>query len=97
MARILSHPFRLLPNGAVATVEQESDLADAEQIAVMALTVRGERPLVPGFGVTDPAYGGFDAGELVAGLAVYGPPRTIVATPIRWATDAEQVVDVIFD
>ena len=97
MARILSHPFRLLPNGQIATVEQDTDAGDREQIAVMALTIRGERPLAPGFGVTDPVFGGFDVGELNAGLAVYGPPRTIVDAQVRHTSETEQVVDLSFD
>lgn len=96
MARILSHPFRLVPNGAVATVEQESDQGDAEQIAVLVLTIRGERPLAPGFGVTDPTFGGFAVSEVVAGLTVYGPPRSIVEAIVRADTDTAQVVELVY-
>ena len=72
--QLLSHPFRLRPNGHVATVEQGSDEANAEQLAMLILTRRGERDLAGGFGITDPAFtGGFDPSEIVAGLAAFGP------------------------
>jgi hypothetical protein len=96
MARILAFPFRLAPNGSVATVEQETDQADREQIAVLALTRRGERPLVPGFGILDPAFGGFDPGALSAAVAVYGPPRTITDVTVVADTETSQVVEVAF-
>lgn len=96
MARVLSHPFRLSLNGSAVTVEQDSDAADAELIAVLALTRRGERPLVPGFGLTDPAFGGFTPGELAAAVAVYGPTRTITDVTVAFDSDTEQRVEVAF-
>lgn len=97
MARILSHPFRLELNGTVATVEQDTATADAEQIAVLALTRLTERPLVPGFGITDPAYRGLDPAELRGGLAVYGPPVTVTGITARPLTELEELVEVSFD
>lgn len=96
MARILSHPFRLLANGAAATVEQDTDAGDAEQIAVLILTRRKERPLVSGFGMTDPTFGGFDVGELAAGVTIYGPPRPIADVVVRVDTGDAQIVDVVY-
>lgn len=95
MARILSHPFQLAANGTVATVEQQSELADAQQIGVLALTVVGERPLVPGFGVSDPNGRGFNGAELAAGVATYGPPVTIrrVSTKVRSAVEIAVTVE----
>lgn len=97
MARILSHPFRLASNSAVATVDQDSAVADAEQIAVLALTRPGERPLAPGFGVTDPVYTGFNPAELTAGVAVYGPPVTIRQVTAEPVSDVEQRVQIDFE
>lgn len=96
MARILSHPFRLLANGAVATVEQDTVTADNEQVAVLALTHRGERPLVPGFGVTDPTFAGFVPAELVAGVRVYGPPVAIEDVRVSAYSQHEQLVEVTY-
>lgn len=96
MAAILSHPFRLTADGRVATVEQDSDPADIEQIAVLALTRNGERALVPGFGMRDPAFSGFERTELAAALALWGPPVQIATVDITAVDDATQAVEVTF-
>lgn len=93
MARIISHPFRLLGNGSVATVEQAGDDANAEQLAVLALTRRGERVLVPGFGVGIDAFAVFDPTDIAAGVALYGPPVTLTDVEVRPRT--ETVLDVL--
>lgn len=71
---ILSHPFRVTPDGSVAVVEEGSTRANAEAIAILAGTLRGERPIVPEFGVTDPAMVAIDPREVSIGLATFGPP-----------------------
>lgn len=94
MARILSFPFRLTPGGAIAAVEQGGDTANAEQIAALALTRQGERPMVPAFGVPDPAFRGIDPSDLAAGIAAFGPPVTLEAVttaPVDSATFATEV------
>ena len=95
-AQILSHPFRLLPNGRIATVEQTSDEAHAEQLAVLLLTRIGERPLEPGFGITDPTFGSIRATEIAAGVAAYGPPVSIVDVTSVADDDSTQLVEVQF-
>lgn len=97
MALILSHPFRLRPNGAVALVEQQSEAGEAEQLAVLVMTRRGERPLVPGFGLTDPAFGGFSPGELAAEVTIYGPPVRLADVAVRDESDTAQAVLITFD
>lgn len=94
--RIISHPFRLAPGGNVATVEQDTDAANAEQIAVLAMTRAGERPMVPGFGLTDPAFAGFRPAELAAGLKAWGPPVAVGDITSRPADDATELVTVEF-
>lgn len=95
--QILSHPFRLDGNGSIASVEAESDEGEAEQIAVLALTLLGERPLVPGFGIPDPAFASaYPSGALVAGLATYGPPVRVQSVEAKPLSDTEVVVEVRF-
>jgi hypothetical protein len=96
MARILAHPFRLLGNGSVATVEQSSDEAHAEQLAVLALTRRGERVLVPGFGVGIDAFSRVDAAELAAGVALYGPAVRLTGVDVTARNDTTLDVTVRF-
>lgn len=99
MARILSHPFRLTLAGTVATVDQDTEQADAEQLAVLALTRVGERELVPAFGMTEPVFADFDVADFVAGVATYGPPVDIVNVSTSPVGDAgrELLVTVEFD
>lgn len=96
MARILSHPFRLLGNGSAATVEQSSDEANAEQLAVLALTRRGERPMAPGFGVGIDAFSRPDAAELAAGVALYGPSVHLAGVEVTPRNDTTLDVTVRF-
>lgn len=93
-APIFSFPFRLTAAGTVATVDQDSDQAHAEQIAVLCATVTGERPMIPGYGLPDPAFNGIKAGAVAAQVAAYGPPVTIqsVTTSPVSATEADVTV-----
>jgi hypothetical protein len=93
-AQIFSIPFRLTAAGTVATVEQGSDRANAEQIGVLCTTIIGERDLVPGFGLTDPAFRGIRAGELAAKVARWGPPVkvTSVSSHVVSATETDVTV-----
>ena len=79
---IIAHPFRLVA-GRVASLRAGSDEAISQQIAVLATTRRGERQLVPAFGITDPAFGAVDAAEVNAGLALFGPAVRVTGTDMR--------------
>lgn len=96
MPRTLSWPLRLNPNGSYATVEQGSDDADREQLAQLILTRPGERPLIPGYGLTDPAFAGFDASELAAKALTYGPRVEFAAIDVVADTDDSQAVTIEF-
>lgn len=78
----MAFPFRLAPNGSVATVEDGSTAADEQAVAVLALTRRGERELVPGFGTSDPVFSALDVAELNAQLAIFGPPVRVAALEV---------------
>lgn len=95
MARIIRYPFRFALDGSVATVEQDTDDANGEQIAILAITRAGERRLRPGFGLTDTAFVGFNASEMAAKLALYGPPVDL--SDIRVAPVAADTQRVTID
>ena len=97
MARIFSHPFRIGANGSVQTVEQTSDEANAQQIAVLALTRFGERSMVPSFGMSDPIFDQFRPAELAAGIALYGPPVELTSINVEPKEDNTLLIDVRFD
>jgi hypothetical protein len=94
--RILSHPFRLAPDGRVATVDQNADQAHAEQLAVLMLTRRGERPLVPSFGITDPTFADLDQAELDGAIDTFGPPIEIGAVDVDHVDASTEQVTVTF-
>lgn len=95
MARILSHPFRL--SGAeVATVEQASEAGQREQLLVLLQTRRGERALVPSFGVTEPAFALLDVAEVRLAVALHGPAVEVHEVVHRVLSDTEAEVEVRF-
>lgn len=96
MARILSHPFRLAPDGRIATVEQDTDQANAEQLAVLIMTRRGERPLVPTFGITDPVFAELDRAELEGAIETFGPPVRITGVDADFVDASTEQVVVTF-
>lgn len=93
---LISHPFRLEANGAVATVEDGTEEAAAEGIAILVLTRRGERDLVPGFGMTDPTFNELSIAELNVGLTEYGPDVTVTDVTITYPTDRTERVELAF-
>lgn len=92
----MSVPFRIR-YGRVATVDQASDMARAEQISVLARTHLGERPLVPNFGITDPTFRQFDPNELQLGIDTYGPPAARLSVSARYPSDRQLEVVVGFE
>lgn len=96
IASIISHPFRLARDGSIATVDQTSDAGLAEQIAVLALTRPGERPLVPGFGLPDPTFEGFEPSALAAAVALWGPDVLLDQVTVVQRDDSTQQVEVSF-
>lgn len=91
-ARVLSFPFRIEASGAAATVEDGSDRAVDELLAVACLTVTGERIQAPTFGINDPAFAGFELGNLQRHVLDFGPPVTVDAVEVaRRLDDREQL------
>lgn len=89
-ARVLAFPFRLDPSGVAATVEAGSDADVEQQIAIACLTTPGERIQAPSFGVADPAFVGFELGNLQRHLTDFGPPVTVTAAGrSAWGQDRE--------
>lgn len=95
--RVLSFPFRFTPTGSAATVEQDSDGCYAEQLALLVQTQQGERPLTPGFGITDPAFGEVDTAQIAAAASEFVPDVTVTSVTIDGRDDALTDVTVSFD
>ena len=77
MAELFSFPFRMTPAGAASKVTADSDQARGERIAMLVLTRKGERPLVPDMGITDPLFSGFEPSEVSAELARWAPDTAL--------------------
>ena len=81
---ILSFPFRLIPNGTVAVVDDSSDRGHAEQLQVLVSTRIGERTVTQGFGLNDPAFVGVNVSELTAAVAKWGPAVTVDSVNVSY-------------
>lgn len=97
MAQLISHPFMLSSNGSVATIDQNSDEYIAQQLAIICTTEPGERLYVPGFGISDPAFQGFEQIALKTQLETYGPEVQITDVIVTFPEDGVQNVKVVFD
>lgn len=93
-ARVLSFPFRLDPSGVAATVEHGSDPEIDELLAVAALTAPGERIQVPTFGIDDPAFVGFELGNLQRHLLDFGPDVTVTTVHVARRADGREEVSI---
>lgn len=77
MTHLLSHPFRLAPNGQMATIDDSSDEYIAERIGMIISTRPGERPMVPLFGIDDPAYDDLSLPALQVQMELFEIPAII--------------------
>lgn len=93
---LISYPFRLVAGGVVATVEEGRDNQVAEELAVAVLTKRGERVLVPEFGIADPVFAGFEPDALRLHVELFGPPVDVRDVGIQFLDDRTQDVIVYF-
>lgn len=94
---LISFPFRLAPSGSVVTTADGTDERYAEEISTLILTRRGERPLVPAFGIDDPVFAGVDEHDLGLAVQTFGPPVVITAVTTKQVDDSRQTVVVSWD
>lgn len=97
MVSVWSFPFRIGGDGSIATVEEGSDPAIEEAIAVAMLTRPGERVTVPTFGAIDPAFVGVEAGALQRHLDDFGPNVVITSITTRQQPPHAEAVTVAWD
>lgn len=77
MVDVLAHPFHL-DGDVIAVVDDASDAGIAQEIAMLLATHKGERQLVPDYGITDPVFDQPDVAEINAAIATYGPEGLVV-------------------
>lgn len=97
MVSVWSFPFRIGGDGTIATVEEGSDQAIEEAIAVAMLTRPGERILVPTFGAVDPAFVGVEAGALQRHLDDFGPHVVVTSVTARQQPPHTETVTVAWE
>lgn len=77
--QLIAHPFRLSEDGRVQTHEQDSTAYLAERIALILGTHPGERPLVPAFGINDPAFDELSLAGIQNQMVIFEIPVTITS------------------
>lgn len=97
MVSVWSFPFRVGGDGSIATVEEGSDPAIEEAIAVAMLTRPGERITVPTFGAIDPAFVGVEAGALQRHLDDFGPNVVVTSVTSRQQAPHAEAVTVAWE
>lgn len=97
MVSVWSFPFRLGGDGSIATVEEGSDPAIEEAIAVAMLTRPGERITVPTFGAIDPAFTGVEAGVLQRHLDDFGPNVIVTSVTTHHQPPHAEAVTVAWE
>ena len=97
MVSVWSFPFRIGGDGSIATVEEGSDPAIEEAIAIAMLTRPGERITVPTFGAVDPAFVGVEAGALQRHLDDFGPNVVITSITSRQQMAHTEAVTVAWE
>lgn len=90
MTRRLAYPIRLTSSGRLASIEEQSDAFEGQQIGLLATTVIRERPWAPALGIADPVGLGVSRDELEAKLALFGVAVRITRFDVD-VTDAENV------
>lgn len=95
--QLLSFPFRLMPNGRLAKVDQDSEEQVGEAIAALVLTHPGERELVPELGINDPAFDTLYSSQIESQVEDFEVPCTITDVLVQYTDDTRQDVIIFFD
>lgn len=95
--QLIAHPFRLGDDGRVVTHEQDDDAYLAERIALILGCHPGERPLVPAFGVEDPAYDELSLVSIQNQMAIFEVPVQITDIVRDDTSDSTTTYRVTFE
>ena len=91
--QLIAHPFRL-QGGACVTVTQDADSGDVDAVARIALTVVGELPLVPTYGIPQAAFDEVSVAAINSTLALHGPQGVRVAAEVTGRTQRSERVTI---
>lgn len=96
MVKLFSYPFRLNPDGTVATVDDGTDYY-GDELAMLILTLPGERELVPEYGIEDPTFSSVSSAELAEKITLFGPPIDIVSVTTDFAPGGKLNIGVNYE
>lgn len=82
--------------GVFVTVEQGTEEHVQEQLAVLLLTRRGERPMVPLLGILDPTFDTVDPGDVQMQVELYGPDVALLSIDIVIPDDTRQEATITY-
>lgn len=94
---LISHPFRVQPNGQVATLDDTTDQYLSERLALILSTIPGERAAVPLFGINDPAYEDLPMSALQSQVDIFDLPVNIINVTKKPLDDTRTDYVVEFD
>lgn len=95
--QLMAFPFRIAPNGFVATVLDDTDEEYAQELEVLIGTHLGERHLVPQYGVEDLAFDPTPITTVAAQVEKFGPPVEITNITINDIDEEHTDIEVDFD
>lgn len=94
--RTLSIPFRIGLDGRAVSHPTASDAIRSQRIAEIVGTVIGERPLEPGFGIEDPAWGSVSPAAVALQARLYGPADVRIAG-VEQALEGERHITLRYE
>ena len=97
VTKLLSHPFRINPNGQAACLEENRDDYLAERIGLVLTTITGERPMCPQFGAGDLAFDGLALHQLNNQISLWRIPVRVTELQLAWGNDHTGNYSVCFD
>lgn len=90
---VLSYPLSLTFD-RFSTVRQDSDAYKAQQIKAFLRTEKGERPIMPDFGMNEPTFNTFDSGEFFDSFLNFYSSQTLEITEVKVLETSGVVSDV---
>jgi hypothetical protein len=87
-------PFYVADDGAVGTVQQDTETEIIQSVAMLCGTVPGTRLVVPAYGLTDPTFAGINPTELQVQVSRFeerATSVTVVYTPANQELVAVEV------
>lgn len=97
MVYLLAYPMRVANNGTMAAIEDGTEEYYAQELAGMLRTEKGERELVPEYGVDEITASNMDKLNLASQVELFGPPVEITNVTYKTGMDGITRGTIEFD